>query len=56
MMTMQEFFRGKKTYIVGTMSVLIGMLRMFESDPNWGYLFLVLGAGLVTMRSAINNA
>jgi len=55
MTTVNEWLKGKKTYIVGALSLAIGLLRSLEGDPNSGYLFLVLGAGFVTMRSAINN-
>lgn len=47
-MEILNFLKGKKTYVVGTLMILLGLI---QGDNN-----LVLeGLGLITLRSGVSN-
>ncbi|MBI4136916.1 hypothetical protein HY469_02530 [Candidatus Roizmanbacteria bacterium] len=43
-----EFFKGKKTYAVGTLMILLGLL-------NGDKQLILEGIGLITLRAGMKN-
>ena len=47
-MTILEFFKGKKTYIVGCLFIILGIL---QNDQN----MILEGLGFITLRAGISK-
>ena len=53
-----NFFEGKKTFFLGCLIVLVAFLHLFDYvdfERVKTFLIILNGAGLVTLRSAINK-
>ena len=48
-------WEGRKTYIVAALSGLIAFFEYTHEEPQFGTLFVIIGAGLATIRNAIAN-
>lgn len=48
MITIIEFLKGKKTYIIGILSIILGLL-------NGDNQLIMTGFGLMTLRAGITN-
>jgi hypothetical protein len=53
LLALVDFIDGKKTYLVGIFSVVVGCWLIAHSKEEIGMEFIVGGAGMLTIRHAI---
>jgi hypothetical protein len=50
---MFKFFKGKKAYITGGISILVGIGMILNGDINGGVETIILGVSTITLRQGI---